>query len=50
MQKRVDRLENHTIICGFGSMGKTICDQLILANKPLVVTERKPEGFRHANE
>jgi len=50
MQKRIDRLENHSVICGFGRMGKTICDQLILANKPFVVIDRKPEGFRHAHE
>ena len=50
MQKRIDRLENHAVICGFGRMGKTICDQLTLANKPFVAIERKPEGFRHVHE
>ncbi len=37
MRKRIDKLENHSIICGFGRMGKTICDKLILVNKSFVV-------------
>ena len=50
MQKRIDQLENHTIICGFGRMGRTICDQLRRVDKPFVVIERDPEGFRYAHE
>ena len=50
MRECIDKLENHSIICGFGRMGRTICDKLILANKSFVVVERNPDGFRQALE
>ena len=50
MQKRIDQLTDHTIICGFGRMGRTICDQLIHADKPFVVIERSHDGFHLAHD
>jgi voltage-gated potassium channel len=41
MQKKIDRLENHYIICGFGRMGKKIVQELYKRNKPFVVIEKE---------
>ena len=46
MQKRIDRLRNHTIVCGFGRMGKTVCEQLAAAHEPFVVIEHSERESR----
>lgn len=40
MQKEIDQLYNHTIICGFGRMGKVICSELAKSNHAFVVIEK----------
>lgn len=50
MQKRIDKLENHTIVCGFGRMGRTICEQLAAAQEPFVIIEQSEHGFQSACE
>lgn len=50
MQKRIDKLENHTIVCGFGRMGRTICEQLAAAQEPFVIVEQSEHGFQSACE
>ncbi len=42
MQNKINQLTNHTIVCGYGRMGKTIAEQLHRANKPIVVVESEP--------
>jgi voltage-gated potassium channel len=39
MKKKIQTLKNHTIVCGYGRMGKIIADELTKANQPLVVVE-----------
>lgn len=39
MKKQIDALKDHTIVCGYGRMGKIIADELNRANKPLVVVD-----------
>lgn len=43
MTKRVSSLKNHFIVCGYGRMGKVICDELSRQKLPLVVVEQDPE-------
>ena len=43
MEKRINALERHYIICGFGRTGRAVCQQLALENTPLVVVEHTPE-------
>ncbi len=43
MLKEVARLRGHAIICGYGRMGKVICEELSLKGFPFVVIEQKPE-------
>lgn len=44
MQKEIDRLENHIIICGFGRMGSKLAESLATRGKPLIVIDQ--ERFR----
>ncbi len=39
MQTRIDKLEGHVLVCGFGRMGRTICDELDAVGHPFVVIE-----------
>lgn len=43
MEKEIQKLKDHYIICGYGRVGQTICD--ILSSKPLklVVIDKDPE-------
>lgn len=42
MQSRINKLEDHVIICGFGRMGRTICEELVDAGTPFAVIEVDP--------
>ena len=48
MQKRIDKISAHTIVCGFGRMGKAVCDQLKAAGIPVVVIELDTDAFHAA--
>jgi voltage-gated potassium channel len=43
MKKKVLGLTDHYIICGFGRIGRVICNLLKEADKPFVVIENDPE-------
>ncbi|WP_452231482.1 potassium channel family protein [Lacinutrix sp. MEBiC02595] len=43
MQKTIDELENHIIICGYGRNGKQAAKKLLAYNKPFVVIEKNKE-------
>lgn len=40
MSKKIEDLSDHYIICGFGRMGKHICESLQFHKKPFVVIEK----------
>ncbi|MBT8325030.1 MAG: potassium channel protein [Winogradskyella sp.] len=40
MQKRIDKMTNHIIICGFGRNGKQAAKKLLTYNKPFVIIEK----------
>ena len=46
MDKKIARLHEHFIICGFGRIGKVIGEILSDAGRPFVVIERDPEELR----
>ncbi len=50
MQKRINRLHDHVIVCGFGRMGKYICKQLRDGSVPTVVIEQDEAGYLTAVE
>jgi len=43
MQKKIDNLSNHIIICGYGRNGKQAAKKLFAYNKPFVVVEKDKE-------
>jgi voltage-gated potassium channel len=43
MQKKIDKLKGHYIVCGYGRVGKGVCEELKREKRPLVVIERDPE-------
>ena len=43
MQKKIDNLSNHIIICGYGRNGKQAATKLLAYNKPFVIIERDKE-------
>ncbi|UCH64757.1 MAG: potassium channel protein [Ignavibacterium sp.] len=50
MQKKIDDLHDHYIVCGFGRMGSHICQELKQANVPFVVIDSKTESFENFEE
>ncbi|MUU79628.1 potassium channel family protein [Winogradskyella endarachnes] len=43
MQKKIEAMSNHIIICGYGRNGKQAAKKLIAYNKPFVIIERDKE-------
>ena len=43
LEKHIQSLKDHTIICGFGRIGSFICRELHQAGKPFVIVENNPE-------
>ena len=43
MQKKIDAMSNHIIICGYGRNGKQAATKLLAYNKPFVIIEKNKE-------
>ncbi len=41
--RRVQRLSNHIIVCGFGRNGVRTCEELLQSNRSFVVVEQNPQ-------
>lgn len=50
MQAKIDRLEGHVVVCGFGRMGRSISARLATHGLTVVVVEQSPEGWQDAVE
>ncbi len=50
MQKKIEDLNNHYIVCGFGRMGSHICSELKHANVPFVVIDNNPNSLDKMEE
>ncbi len=48
MQHAIDKLSKHTVICGWGHLGRVVSERLIDAGKPFVVIEKSKERFEEA--
>jgi voltage-gated potassium channel len=46
MKKKVARLRDHLIVCGYGRIGKVICKILEENNRPFVVIEKSPHKIQ----
>jgi voltage-gated potassium channel len=55
VQRRIDKLENHYIVCGYGRIGSVVVQEILKATQDVVVIENKPhlveqlkrEGIMH---
>ena len=43
LERKIDRLKNHYIICGYGRIGRVLCRHLRRANIDIAVIENDPE-------
>jgi voltage-gated potassium channel len=45
MQRDIDRLSGHVIVCGYGQVGRAIIDEVRRAGESVVVVDRNDEGI-----
>lgn len=50
MERKIDALSNHYIICGFGRVGRQVARDLKRAGVPIVVIDSNPEVMRYVDE
>lgn len=50
MERKIDALSNHYIICGFGRVGRQVARDLKRAGVPIVVIDNNPEVMRYVDE
>ena len=50
MMKKIDQMNNHVIVCGYGRIGSRVVSELIAANKTFVVIDDSEEGARRLDE
>ena len=48
MQKKIDQMQDHYIVCGFGRVGRTVCRHLTQSAKPFVVIEKDDDQFQQS--
>jgi len=50
MQKRIDQMRDHFIVCGWGRVGRQVTEDLLRMDHPIVIIERDdPEGTLDAS-
>ncbi|NNJ26524.1 potassium channel family protein [Alienimonas chondri] len=50
MTKGIERLTDHTIVCGYGRVGKILCDELSEAGTPFVIVDNDESRLAPAEE
>ena len=45
MTKRIDKLNNHVIVCGYGRNGEQVCEELADDKQPFVLIEINPDAL-----
>jgi voltage-gated potassium channel len=50
MGKRIDALEGHVIVCGYGHVGRHVCADLVGCGVPVVVVDRQEAPLVEAGE
>ena len=50
LDKKIDRLKNHYIVCGYGRIGRVLCRNLQRTIHDLVVVEKNPDLVRVMDE
>ncbi|MFN8546063.1 MAG: potassium channel protein [Candidatus Binatia bacterium] len=42
MQRRIDQLEDHVVVCGYGRFGRVVADELTRRDVPVVIIDHDP--------
>lgn len=50
MEQKINKLEGHVIVCGFGRLGKRVCEELLQEGKAFVVIEKSEDAINQLNE
>lgn len=50
MERKINELSGHQIVCGFGRMGRQVAHELNRQKQPLVVIDQTPESIERAVE
>ncbi len=50
MQRKIDRLEGHFIICGYGRIGQRVARDLLAAERDIVVIDRRDDRAKQLEE
>ncbi len=50
VQRQIEQLADHYIVCGFGRMGRIVCKELAAKPVPFVVVDKDPDAVRHIEE
>lgn len=50
MQRQLDDLEDHMIVCGFGRVGRQVADDLVASSTPMVIVDPDAERLLRAEE
>jgi len=50
MQRTIDAMQGHVIVCGFGRIGRMVCRELQAKPMPFVVVEQDEAAVRRADE
>lgn len=50
VQRQIERLKDHYIVCGYGRMGQIVCKELAAKPVPFVVVENDPAAVRDLQE
>jgi len=43
LKQRMEKLEGHVIVCGYGRNGRKVCDELLLSGNTVLVVETNPQ-------
>ena len=49
MDRDIDRLSGHVVVCGFGRVGRAAAEQLLASGNDVVVVDRDPDRFAEAD-
>ena len=50
MNRSIGHLENHIIICGFGRVGRSLAEELVVEGVPFVIVDNSDERLENAEE
>ncbi len=48
MEKKISRLSGHYIVCGYGRLGRVICNELKMRSFPVVIIDNKESAIKAA--